>query len=277
VVILVFSFVKSIKYFRLVNKILKFRQTIAFILKTTGAYLALGGALASLVWLEGRVSSLPQVKSGAWESETQKIPLVLIDAGHGGHDGGAVANGLIEKNLTLEIATLLRDELIAKGLRVQMTREKDMFLPLESRAAQTARTGAAVFISVHINTDGKGSDADGIETYFAGRPSLATARRQVSTISRGNEEALARLVQRHVCETTGANNRGIKQRDYVVIEEASCPALLVECGFLTNRQEAQRLKEAAHQQKIAQGIAAGVAQYLQTRPSNALVASSTAP
>lgn len=218
------------------------------------------------------MASLERPKVEPWDSDTQKIPLVLVDAGHGGHDGGAVANGGIEKHLTLDIARKVRDELIAAGLRVVMTREKDAFLPLEERAALTGKLGAEVFVSVHINTDGSGSEAEGLETYFAGKPSLAVLRK---TGQKGENESmsekLASLVQRCACDEAQVASRGTKQRDYVVIEEARCPAVLVECGFLTNVSEARRLKEKVHQERLARGIASGVKLFLQSRPAVAAV------
>jgi len=78
-------------------------------------------------------------------------------------------------------------------------------------------------------------------------------------------------VQRCACDETQTVNRGTKQRDYVVIEEARCPAVLVECGFLTNVTEARRLKEKAHQEKLARGIASGVKLFLQSKPAAAAV------
>lgn len=251
---------------------MKIPRPVLLLVQTLASVTALGGAIASLAWLEHRVTTLERPKIGPWDAETQKIPLVLVDAGHGGHDGGAVANGGIEKHLTLAIAKRLRDDLIAAGLRVVMTRENDTFLPLEERAALTKKHGAEAFVSVHINTDGSGSAATGIETYFAGKPSLSAMRKTGQTGENATtSEKLAATVQRCVCEETQADNRGTKERDYVVIEEASCPAVLVECGFLTNSEEATRLKDTKHQEKIARGIAAGVKLFLQAKPAVAAV------
>ncbi len=241
-------------------------------LQVIGSFGALTGGILSLMVLQHQVATLERPRVDPWDSKTQKIPLVLVDAGHGGHDGGAVANGGIEKHLTLDIARKVRDELIAAGLRVVMTREKDAFLPLEERAALTEKFGAAAFVSVHINTDGSGSEAEGLETYFAGKPSLAVMRK--TGVKGENElmsEKLATLVQRCACDESQAANRGTKQRDYVVIEEARCPAVLVECGFLTNATEARRLKDKAHQEKLARGIASGVKLFLQSKPAIAAV------
>ncbi|MFM2167317.1 MAG: hypothetical protein RIS79_1688 [Verrucomicrobiota bacterium] len=271
-VILEFRVVKSIKYFRHPNKFLKFSRPVLLICQSIASITALGGAICSLVWLGHEVANLERPKIGPWDAETQKIPVVLVDAGHGGHDGGAVANGGIEKHLTLSIAKRLRDELIAAGLRVVMTRETDTFLPLEERATLTKKHGAEAFVSVHINTDGSGSAATGIETYFAGKPSLSAMRQAGQKGENAPvSEKLAETVQRCVCAETQAENRGTKERDYVVIEQAACPAVLVECGFLTNSEESRRLKDAAHQEKLARGIASGVKLFLQAKPAMAAV------
>jgi len=251
---------------------LKFPRPVLLTLQVLGSFGALTGGIFCLILLQHQVATLERPRLEPWDSKTQKIPLVLVDAGHGGHDGGAVANGGIEKHLTLEIARKVRDELIAVGLRVVMTCDIDAFLPLEERAALTGKLDAEVFVSVHINTDGSGSEAEGLETYFAGKPSFAVMRK---TGQKGENELmsekLASLIQRCACDEAQAANRGTKQRDYVVIEESRCPAVLVECGFLTNVSEAKRLKEKAHQQKLARGIAAGVKLFLQSKPTVAAV------
>ncbi|MBE7495707.1 MAG: N-acetylmuramoyl-L-alanine amidase [Verrucomicrobiaceae bacterium] len=251
---------------------MKFRRTALLLAQVLASFAALAGACLALVWLENSVTSLPRPTLPPSAGEMQKTPLVLVDAGHGGHDGGAVAHGSIEKHLTLEIARRLRTHLEAAGLRVVMTREKDEFLPLDTRAALTARHGAAAFVSIHINTDGSGTAAEGIETYFAAKPSLSAIRQTGGKAAkRPASEDLAAQVQKHVCEATRAENRGIKDRGYVVISQAACPAVLVECGFLTNSAEAARLKDATHQEKLAQGIATGVKRFLQSRPAGSVV------
>ena len=251
---------------------MKFRQTALLLLRSGGAFAALAGGLFALIWLEKGITSLPNPSVGPWADEIQRVPLVLVDAGHGGHDGGAVANGSIEKNLTLEIAKRVREQLEASGLRVMMVRDKDEFLPLEDRAALTQKYRASAFVSVHINTEGAGTTAEGVETYFAGKPSLVTVRQTGGKVTEtASSDELASMVQRSVCAETKAENRGAKIRDYVVIAQSVCPAVLVECGFLTHAAEARRLKDAGHQEKLARGIAAGVKAFLQSRPAKPVV------
>ncbi|OYW76828.1 MAG: hypothetical protein B7Z37_07145 [Verrucomicrobia bacterium 12-59-8] len=247
---------------------MKFYRSIALSLQTLVAFSALGGSAYSLVWLEERQAAEPLPSQRMWNATA---PLVVVDAGHGGHDGGAVANGVIEKNLSLDIANRLKKELEAAGVRVVMTRSGDSFLSLDERAALAGTHQAAAFVSVHLNTDGEGSAAEGIETYFA-ESKLLSARRLVSAGAgegpkAGDGVEFAGIVQRMVCRATKAENRGIKARDYAVVARAACPAVLVECGFITSASESVRLKQAAYRDRVAEGIARGVVLFLEVRTS----------
>lgn len=251
---------------------MKFRHFIALAAQFLAAFAALGGSAISLVWLERENAALQAPDASPWH---QNSPLIIVDAGHGGHDGGAVANGVIEKNLALDIARRLRRELESSGLRVRMTRDADVFLPLEDRAAFAAKHGAAAFVSVHLNTEGEGSDAEGIETYFAEARPLSS-RQLVATGSApaSGSSDFAAAVQRKVCAGTKAQNRGTKARSYAVVAQAACPAVLVECGFITSSAECARLKRETYRDQVATGIADGVVLFLQTQPEpHGLVAS----
>ncbi|MCB1277155.1 N-acetylmuramoyl-L-alanine amidase [Prosthecobacter sp.] len=245
---------------------MKFQHFILLGLQTLVAFSALGGSAYSLVWLERQQSDLPMPNELFWD---ETAPLVVVDAGHGGHDGGAVANGVIEKNLSLDIARGVKRELEAAGLRVIMTRSGDSFLSLDERAALAGKHQASAFVSVHLNTEGEGSEAEGIETYFAESRPLSARQRVVegadSDHNLVDSADFAEAVQRTVCTVAHAGNRGTKARDYAVVARASCPAVLVECGFLTNLNEAARLKKADYRDLLAEGIARGVVLFLQTR------------
>ena len=245
---------------------MKFSRFIPLSVQTVVAYAALGGSAFSLVWLQQRQEAEPLPRLALWN---ETAPLVVVDAGHGGHDGGAVSHGVIEKNLSLDIANRLKKELEAAGLRVVMTRSGDRFLSLDERAALAGTHHADAFVSVHLNTDGEGSEAEGIETYFAETKALS-ARQMVPAggaerASEGSGAEFAKVVQRLVCGETKAENRGIKARDYAVVSRAACPAVLVECGFITSAREVVRLKQAGYRDQIAEGIARGVVLFLQGR------------
>lgn len=248
-------------------------------LRTLASYLALAVAIASLAWLDRRLEAVPSVRLEAWDEGSH--PLVVLDAGHGGHDGGAVAGGEIEKNLALTLTLQVRDHLRAAGVRVKLTRDKDVFLPLEERAAVAEREGAAAFVSLHLNTSAS-PEVGGIETYFSEKKPLKAGRTlqmkwglasPVVTDRRGRW--LADCIQKEACLATKAADRGIKERSYVVVSQSTVPAALVECGFLTHAPEARNLKEAAYQKTLTQAVATGILRFLKARarfPEQGLVA-----
>jgi len=204
------------------------------------------------------------------EPARRERPLVVVDAGHGGGDGGAVWNGIVEKNLALTLALKLKAQLEKMGIEVQMTRSKDVFVSLENRAAVANRAKADVFVSVHLNSAGNEAGVRGIETYYCTNKSLGAVRAMQAAFKlkttvglrdrRG--EKLASVVQRSVCQGTSGLDRGTKERAYTVVHGASCPAVLVECGFISNSKEAALLKTRAYQEKLAGGIARGIASFL---------------
>lgn len=210
------------------------------------------------------------VKEANGGAKKRERPLVVVDAGHGGGDGGAVWNGIIEKNLALTLALKLKAQLEKLGVDVQMTRSKDVFVSLEGRAAIANRAQADVFVSVHLNSVGNEVGVRGIETYFCTNKSLSALRgMQVAyglktTVGLRDRrgEKLAAVVQRLACQSTGAPNRGTKERSYTVVHGALCPAVLVECGFISNPKEAALLKTRSYQEKLTAGIARGISSYL---------------
>jgi N-acetylmuramoyl-L-alanine amidase len=234
----------------------------ALILRSLASYGALGLAMAALGWLALRLEAIPAVQIQPWELES--APLVIVDAGHGGHDGGAVANGLIEKNLSLTLARQVRDHLEEAGVRVRMTREKDRFLELEERCQIAAEADADAFVSVHLNTS-PAPEVQGLETYYAATQSLLA--RPAKSKGKSMGETLAQIIQRRASEATKAEDRGIKDSQLIVVMRTPCPAALVECGFLTHSGEARRLSREEYQAKLTKGIADGVVEFLKGRVS----------
>jgi len=167
---------------------------------------------------------------------------VVIDAGHGGHDrGGIPGQRISEKDMTLDVAQRLRNVLAASGYRVVMTRDSDVFVPLATRVAIANSYRNAIFVCVHFNAT-KRMGAGGIETYFYSRDSLP----------------LASAVHYYVAGGAPSANRGVRRRGYYVLRKTSVPAVLVECGFLTNPTEGAYAQTASYRQKLAEEIAAGV-------------------
>ena len=167
---------------------------------------------------------------------------VVIDAGHGGYDrGGIPGQRVSEKDMTLDVARRLKSVLAASGYRVVMTRDSDVFVPLGTRTAIANSNRNAIFVSVHFNSATR-RGASGIETYFYSRDSLA----------------LASAIHHYVVGGAPSGSRGVRRRGYFVLRKTSIPAVLVECGFLTNPTEAGYAQNASYRQKLAEEIAAGV-------------------
>ncbi len=212
------------------------------------------------------------------------IRTVVLDPGHGGYDPGTSHHGLLEKDLTLDIARRLRDELKSEGLSVVMTRDHDEFIKLQRRAAIANHLPADLFVSVHVNANRRRS-VSGIEVYYpresvldpsASWPpglqpedvALATTTIRdvvwdvVLSRSRRHSLRMAMAICRSMRERVGVHCRGVHGARFVVLREAWMPAVLVEVGYVSNRDEATRLASAAYRQAIAQGIADGVATYV---------------
>ncbi len=202
--------------------------------------------------------------------------LVVIDPGHGGHDGGATANQGLEKALALEMGKRLRDYLIDQGFKVIMTRDTDVFVELEERCAISNRARADLFVSLHLNANAESSETAGVETYFCSRKTLgdvARLRRErnlpegVSLHDR-RSEWLANLIHQNVCHFTGAADRGVRDSGYLVARLTESPAVLVECGYLTNASECGRLRDKSYQQKLAMGVGEAVVRYARATSMN---------
>ena len=192
---------------------------------------------------------------------TRSSTTVVIDAGHGGHDrGGIPGQRIAEKEMTLDVAQRLKKILAGDGYRVVMTRENDVFVPLGTRAAIANSYRNAIFVSVHFNS-AKRVGADGIETYFYDRDSLP----------------LASAVHHFVAGGAPSPNRGVRRRGYFVLRRARVPAVLVECGFLTNPTEAAYISNSSYRQKLAEEIAAGIRQRSNVRSSTSSTAVATIP
>jgi N-acetylmuramoyl-L-alanine amidase len=181
------------------------------------------------------------------------VPLVVVDPGHGGRDPGASGNGYQEKNLVLRAALLLRDALQRCSIRVIMTRETDTLpLPggtiaedLSYRARIANQAGADLFISWH---------ADAVSD-----PSVNGAAAWIHPSTRGTRtDTWGQMLVDAITASTGQKNRGVYLGDFAVLRETSMDAVLIESGFITNPQEADRLADPAVQHRLAEGAARGV-------------------
>ncbi len=223
-------------------------------------------------------------------------PLVIIDPGHGGFDPGTRSDsGLLEKDLALQIALQVRRALIDSGYRAEMTRSTDDFVTLHDRTQIANRAGADLFVSIHLNWSSN-SETTGIEVYYLNNTTDRATIRLANMENGGagdygapegsnlnyiladlrqnykaNESALlARMVDAQTVADLRAglgvevNPLGAKMGPFYVLVGAHMPAVLVECGFLSNSEEARRLNSAAYQEVLADGIAEAVVHYLRT-------------
>lgn len=224
---------------------------------------------------EGDAEMRPDADALRQGASNDGRPVILVDAGHGGSDGGAVAGGVIEKNLALQIARRVVSLLEKDGrFRVEMTRRDDTFVELEDRAKMANDLDVALVVSVHLNSvDLRKKNAElanGVETWFAWPKPIGVmlAEKVKFGMPSGQRfvdergELLAQRVQAAVCEATGARDRGVKNKGHLVTKLVGAPSIIVECGFLTNPAEAGRLKDSGYQERTARGIARGVFSYL---------------
>jgi len=196
-----------------------------------------------------------------------RIKTVMIDPGHGKQDTGAIGSRYKEKDLVLQIAKKLKSRLQQKGYRVLMTRTSDTFPSLSRRTELCNKFKPDIFISIHCNSAAS-KTASGIETYCmtpAGEASSSSVKpEQASQNGNRHDKENARLayaIQKNILRKTRANDRGVKFARFFVLKNITCPGVLIETGFISNRKEEALLGTAAYQQKIADGIAAGVAAY----------------
>ena len=203
---------------------------------------------------------------------------VVIDAGHGGRDPGALAGGLVEKNLALDLALRLRRKLEARGVEVVMTRDDDTFLTLDERTRIAARAGNAIMVSLHFNK-APSAEARGVETFFHDPdypeefPALSEAA-DLPPRAATESELLASAIHAEVSAATGALDRGIKNHPYFVVRNAKVPSVLVEGGFMSHPFEARMIANGGYRDILARAIADGIMEYrsLQAPESSARLA-----
>jgi N-acetylmuramoyl-L-alanine amidase len=219
--------------------------------------------------------------------------LVMIDPGHGGYDPGTQSSaGAMEKDLALQIATRLKTALEARGIRAELTRSSDVFISLAERTRIANSAGADLFVSIHLNSS-PNPDTTGIEVYYLNnttdRATIRLARMEnggadgygtssdsnlnyILTDMRQSYKAieaasLARMIDAQTVADLDAgfglnvNALGAKMGPFYVLVGAHMPAVLVECGFMSNAEEAARLESPRYQDALAGAIATSVADY----------------
>jgi N-acetylmuramoyl-L-alanine amidase len=196
---------------------------------------------------------------------------VVLDAGHGGYDRGAISAYGSEKDFALDVARNIKPILEAKGMSVKMTRDSDIFVPLELRARIANASKDAVFVSIHFNATDANPVANGFEIFSLtprGAPSTADdalALRFMNMEAGSPVDAPSLALSMSVFHSMVGHfsefDRGIKRARFAVLRLTKIPAILVEGGFLTERGESRLIAQSAWRQKLAQSIATGIINY----------------
>ena len=230
--------------------------------KKTTAYIAVIALLITLVTVILAISGISPRAYDAIASEKKEITVVL-DAGHGGEDPGAIGvNGAYEKDLNLAIARNMAEELSKAGINVIMTREDDKLLykpeenikglkkisDLKNRVAIANASENAIFVSIHMNSYGKES-CFGLQTYYGNREGSST---------------LANAIQSSVkTQLQQTNKRSVKYGEGLyLLENSEHPAVIVECGFITNEEECRKLSQKEYQKELSFSIVCGIIEYI---------------
>jgi N-acetylmuramoyl-L-alanine amidase len=236
---------------------------------------------------DGRVAA---ATVGAVGGDGDRFDVVVLDAGHGGEDTGARGSGgLVEKDVALDVATRLAERLRARGLKVVMTRDRDVFVPLEERTSIANDARGDLFVSIHANA-ARSASPRGIETYFVSLEASDAEARQIaelenqalgatasalgrsdplsailgdmmSTLATEEASDFAKLAQRELDGVDSAPSRGVKQAPFVVLMGVQMPACLVEIGFLTNRDDEGALGTKRRRGELADALARAVDEF----------------
>lgn len=206
-------------------------------------------------------------------SKSRHFNTVVLDAGHGGHDAGAVSAYAREKDCNLALALKVRAKLLAKGFKVVMTRSGDYFLTLGQRVEVANRVPNAIFVSIHHNSSPGNKAAQGIETFTLaphGTTSPFARTRRTENLS-GNDQdseniALAAAVHSHVINGLNLSrqptpDRGIQRARFSVLCTIRCPAILFEAGFVTHANEGRKIASSGYQDMLAEHICRGIVRY----------------
>ncbi len=247
---------------------------------------------------EKKTAAREPVQKEAAPPQKERIGFIIIDAGHGGKDPGALGNGAREKDITLNVSRHLSRYLKGKvdGVSLKFTRRDDRFIELSRRTeianGLLTKNRNGMFISIHVNAS-LSPRISGFETYFLSQNPTNEEARTTATIENNvvvmentssrkkyddveylealmlttqiqkESSMLAGEIQGTLnAEISEFKSRGVKKADFYVLRGALMPAVLVETGYISNAKESRRLKNAAYQKKIAEGIGKGVVRFI---------------
>jgi len=224
-----------------------------------------------------------------------KFRRIVLDPGHGGKDTGAISpSGFHEKNIVLEIAQKVKQNLIQQGIDVVMTREGDEFVSLEGRTEIASRAKADLFVSIHANANPYSRSLAGLEVYYLSELSskdrkeeqrlknhhilfqeLAMDRASIDLqnivadmllgYKQQESHTFASQLAKNIAKNVGMHDRGDKMARFFVLRNTLIPAVLIEVGYLTNPEEERLLATTDYHQKIADGISMSLLEYGKTQ------------
>lgn len=177
--------------------------------------------------------------------KVSRFDRVIIDPGHGGADKGALWGGVRESTLNLKVAKRLEKKLKARGVPVIMTRKSDVYVSLKKRIQIANRYQRAVLVSIHFNATTVGRRINGIETYYYG--------------VRG--KPLAYEIHKQLVGRMKIKDRKLRKRRYVVLTDTRCPAVLVECGYMSNPTQLKKAQSSTYQEAVAESLMRGLVEF----------------
>ncbi len=217
---------------------------------------------------------------------------VTIDAGHGGHDPGTVHNGILERDITLDIALRLGRQLQQYGITVYYTRTKDTFVSLPQRSALANRTGSDLFVSIHVNAN-PSQAARGLEVYYLDTAATCSvnvadrengkhkkvsaarvsAKQQATAGRMARSRKLAQMVTAGLDTSISGNGYAIEKNSvrkapFFVLATTSMPSILAEVGYCSNKEDAALLKKAAYRQSLSDGLSDGIVAFFRHNTKN---------
>jgi N-acetylmuramoyl-L-alanine amidase len=251
-------------------------------------------ATAWLIALGARPDAAPpRTAARPFEEDRREVRRIVLDPGHGGEEDGAIGpRGVVEKELVLDVARRVRAKLRTRGFEVRLTREGDVGLPLDARAGIANREKADLFVSIHANA-ARYRGARGAETYFLAREATDDAARTAAALENNASRArldgardgdlplilwdmaqteyleesqqLAELIQARLNDRVNLEDRGVRQAPFRVLIGATCPAVLVELGFLSHPKEEALLEQPSYRDRLALALAEAVQQFARAR------------
>lgn len=190
------------------------------------------------------------------EAETRERPVIIIDPGHGGIDGGCVFDDIVEKDINRMIAVQVVARLRKMGYEAELARQGDEYIDKMERVENANAKNALVYVSIHQNSC-EDRSVEGIETWYDGSDKTRDSGR------------LAELIQQETVRATGAKSRElVSESELCVTSKSTMPSCLIETGFLSNRGEREKLASKEYREQLADGIVSGISLYLDSKSGN---------